>query len=38
MDLNLPRWQKVLWTLGYAVSAGFTIGTLLYDRLTGRKP
>lgn len=38
MDIELPRWQRVLWTFGWAFSAGFTIATLIYDRITGRSP
>lgn len=38
MDTDLPRWQKALWTLGYAFSAGFAITAIVIDRITGRKP
>jgi hypothetical protein len=38
MDISLPRWQRVLWTGAWAFSAGFTVATLLFDRVIGRKP
>lgn len=38
MDLNLPRWQRYVWTLLWSFSAGFAVASYVYDRVTGRKP